>query len=89
MSSDLTITAARLRPDTAVGLGIDGLARVTIYDMISIEGAMVLGISDFERAVGHQANLVVLGATTVRDALLEHEPPRWVIKTGQVISGAQ
>lgn len=59
-----------------------------IYDMITTDGARVLGIPEFELAEGHEANLVILGAKTVRDALLEHAPPRWVVKAGNVNSGA-
>ena len=58
-----------------------------IYDMITVEAARVLGIPDFELAVGHEANLVLHRATSVRQALAEHEPPRLVVKAGVAVCG--
>ena len=61
-----------------------GLAR--LYDMITVLAAQVLGIADHRLEVGAPANLVVLGARTVRDALAGHEPPRHVVRAGRVVA---
>ncbi|MGH3443507.1 MAG: amidohydrolase family protein, partial [Nitriliruptorales bacterium] len=57
-----------------------------LYDLVTTEGARALGIVDFALAEGNPANLVVLDATTVRDALNDHAPPRHVVKDGREIT---
>lgn len=53
-------------------------------DMITTEAARALGIPDHRLEVGAPANLVVLNAPDVLDALRAHEPPAWVISGGAV-----
>lgn len=58
----------------------------TLYDLITTNAAKALGIPDFEMAVGHPANLVVLDAESVWEAIWAHAPPLHVIKDGQEVS---
>ncbi len=57
-----------------------------IYDMITVDAARVLGIADFEIAVGHRANCVVHRYPTVRETLAEHERPRLVVYHGAAVA---
>ncbi len=54
-----------------------------LYDMITTEAARVLGIEGHVLAVGNPANLVVLEAPSVWEALRHHEAPRLVVKDGR------
>ncbi|MCD4739115.1 MAG: amidohydrolase family protein [Anaerolineae bacterium] len=53
-----------------------------LYDLITTHAAEALGIEDFGLAVGNVADLVVLNAGSVWEALWSHEAPRYVIKNG-------
>jgi cytosine deaminase len=57
-----------------------------LYDLITTKAAQALGIKDFEIKEGHRADLVVLDAETVRDALAHHEAPLHVIKDGKEVT---
>jgi cytosine deaminase len=57
-----------------------------LYDLITTRAAQALGILDFELAEGKPANLVVLEAESVWEALWSHEAPRYVIKAGRDIT---
>jgi cytosine deaminase len=57
-----------------------------LYDLITTSAAKALGIPNFELAVGHPANLVVLDAESVWEAIWSHAPPLHVIKDGQEVS---
>jgi cytosine deaminase len=56
-----------------------------LYDMVTVLAADVLGVAGHRIERGAPANLVVLGAATVREALATHEPPRHVISRGQLV----
>jgi cytosine deaminase len=57
-----------------------------VYDMITVDAAKALGISDFEMKEGNPANLVVLTQESVWKALWEHEAPMAVIKDGKDVT---
>lgn len=58
----------------------------TLYDMISINGAVGMNVPDFGLAEGNAAHLVVLGHDSVLEALREQAPPRYVVSHGKVIA---
>ena len=62
----------------------DGLE--SILDMLTIDGAHVLGMHEFAIAAGNAANLTVHAATSLRELLAAHEPPTVVIKDGEIVS---
>ena len=55
-----------------------------LYDMITVDAARAIGVKDHRLAVGAPANLVVLEAPDVLEALREHAPPRVVVREGVV-----
>ncbi|GAB1456849.1 amidohydrolase family protein [Spirochaetota bacterium] len=57
-----------------------------VYDMITTKAALALGIKGHELKEGNPANLVVLKQENVWKALLEHEAPAYVIKSGKDIT---
>jgi cytosine deaminase len=56
-----------------------------LYDMITTRAAQALGIHDFEVKEGNPANLVVLNAESVWEAIWTHQAPMHVIKDGRLI----
>jgi cytosine deaminase len=57
-----------------------------LYDLITTQAARAMGIRRFEIQEGNKANLVVLDAESVWEALAYHEPPRHVIKDGKEVT---
>jgi cytosine deaminase len=57
-----------------------------LYDLITTKAAEALGIPDFELKEGNRANLVVLNAESVWEALWSHEAPLHVIKDGREVT---
>jgi cytosine deaminase len=57
-----------------------------LYDLITTRAAQALGIEEFELEEGNRANLVVLDAESVWEALWAHEAPLYVIKDGRDIT---
>jgi cytosine deaminase len=57
-----------------------------LYDLITTRAAEALGISGFELKEGNRANLVVLNAESVWEAIWSHEAPLHVIKDGRDIT---
>jgi len=57
----------------------------TLYDMITVNAAQAMNITDHELRVGTNANLVVLNAPNILEALREHSAPRFVISHGKLI----
>ena len=53
-----------------------------LYDLITTNAAEALNIKDFNFAEGNPANLVVLNAKSVWEALWSHEAPLYVIRDG-------
>ena len=60
----------------------------TLYDMISLNAAEAMNVKDHQLEVGAPANLVVLDAPNVLEALREHNAPRFVISHGKLIDQA-
>lgn len=58
----------------------------TLYDMITINAAKAMGVTDYGLEKGKTANLVVLQDKTVLDALRNHEPPAFVISRGKIVA---
>lgn len=58
-----------------------------LYDMITWRAARAMGIKDYCKEItkGCKADLLVHNYQTLRELLLNHEPPRYVIKNGEVI----
>jgi cytosine deaminase len=57
----------------------------TLYDMITANAAVAMNINNHSIKVGHPANLVVLAAPDVLEALREHNAPRYVISHGKLV----
>jgi cytosine deaminase len=56
-----------------------------LYQMITVDAARAMGLTDFELKVGTPAHLVVLNASNVLEALREHAAPATVISHGQIV----
>jgi cytosine deaminase len=57
----------------------------TLYDMITVNPAKALRLTDFAITVGASANLVVLDQADIGDALRFHGRPRAVISHGCLV----
>lgn len=57
----------------------------TLYDMITVNAARAMNLANHSLRVGFPADLVVLAAPNVLEALREHHAPRWVISHGKLI----
>jgi cytosine deaminase len=57
-----------------------------LYDLITTLAARAMAVSDFELKEGNMANLVVLDAEGVAEALTFHEAPLHVIKDGREVT---
>jgi cytosine deaminase len=57
-----------------------------LYDMITTDAARAMWIDDHELKVGSVADLVVLNAPSVLEALRSHEPPAYVISRGKIVA---
>jgi cytosine deaminase len=55
-----------------------------LYDLITTRSAQALGIQDYELKEGNPANLVVLNAESVWEAIWTHQAPVHVIKAGRL-----
>ena len=53
-----------------------------LYDMITTRAAQALGIEGFDLQEGNRANMVVLNAKSVWEAIGSHKEPLYVIKDG-------
>ena len=56
-----------------------------LYDMITVDAARAMGLDDLRLEVGAQADMVVLEAPSVLEALREHRAPAHVIRNGRVV----
>jgi cytosine deaminase len=56
-----------------------------LYDMITLNAAHAMNLKDHSLKTGAPANLVVLAAPNVLEALREHEAPLYVISHGKLI----
>lgn len=57
-----------------------------LYDLITTNAAQALGTEDHHLKVGGKADLVVLNAESVWEAIWNHEAPLYVIKAGKDIT---
>lgn len=57
-----------------------------LYDLITTKAAQAMAINDFKLEEGNKANLVVLNAKDVWEALTGHEAPLYVIKDGKDVT---
>ena len=57
----------------------------TLYDMITVNAAQAMNVKDHSLKVGTPANLVVLSAPNVLEALREHHAPLYVVAHGKLI----
>lgn len=57
-----------------------------LYDMITKNPAELMRIENYGLREGAEANLVVLNAKSVQEALMYHTPPEKVIKRGELIA---
>ena len=60
----------------------------TLYDMVTVNAARAMNINDYGLKIGAPANLVVLAAPNVLEALREHDAPLYVISHGKLIDRA-
>jgi len=56
------------------------------FDMVTRAPARILGAAARGPVVGHSADLVVLDGPDVQQALLRHNPPRYVLRGGAVVA---
>jgi cytosine deaminase len=61
----------------------------SLYDMITINAARAINIRDHSLKVGAPANLVVLSAPNVLEALREHAMPLYIIHDGKLLDRAK
>jgi cytosine deaminase len=57
----------------------------TLYDMITLNAAQAMNIMNHDLKVGSAANLVILDAPNVLEALRNHHAPQCVISSGNLI----
>jgi cytosine deaminase len=60
-----------------------------LYDMITVNAARAMNINNHSLKVGNLANLVVLPAPNILEALREHAAPLHVISNGRLIDSAR
>lgn len=58
-----------------------------LYDLITTKAAEALGMEGHKLEVGRTADLVILNAESVWEALWTHEAPLFVVKNGRLIKG--
>ena len=61
----------------------------TLYDMITVNAAQAMNVENHQLKVGANANLVVLDAPNVLEALRNHSMPVCVISNGKLIDRAR
>ena len=61
----------------------------TLYDMITGNAARAMNIKDYSLKIGSSANLVMLNAPNVLEALRQHAAPLYVISHGKLIDRAR
>jgi cytosine/creatinine deaminase len=61
----------------------------TLYNMITVNAAHALNLNNHSLKAGNPANLVVLSASNVLEALREHAAPLYVISNGNLLDRAR
>ncbi|MBI3078017.1 MAG: amidohydrolase family protein [Deltaproteobacteria bacterium] len=59
------------------------------YDLVTVNAARAMGLKDYGLEVGRRADLVVLDAPSVHEALRLQAPRRYVIRAGAVLAESQ
>jgi len=59
-----------------------------LYDMVTVNAAQAMNVKDHQLKVGAYANLVILDAPNVLEALRNHNAPQRVISNGKLIDRA-
>jgi cytosine deaminase len=57
-----------------------------LYDLITTNAARALSIPEFGIKEGNKANLVILNAESIAEALTDHDPPLHVVKDGKEVT---
>lgn len=60
--------------------------RETIYDMITVNPAKMLGVDNYGLEIGKEANLVVLDANNMLEAFTRQPEPSHVIRKGRLVA---
>jgi cytosine deaminase len=60
-----------------------------LYDMITVHAAQAMNMNEHQLKVGAPANLVVLDAPNVLEALREHDAPRFMLSGGNLVDGVK
>jgi cytosine deaminase len=60
--------------------------RDLLYDMITLNPAKIMRLGDYGLSVGNRADLVILNAEDLREALAYHSEPLYVIRNGTIRS---
>jgi cytosine/adenosine deaminase-related metal-dependent hydrolase len=60
-----------------------------LYDMITVHAAQAMNMNEHQLKVGAPANLVVLDAPNVLEALREHNAPRFMLSGGNLVDGVK
>ena len=60
-----------------------------LYDMVTVDAARAINLRHFGLAAGNRADLVVLDAPDILEALREHAPPAHVISNGKLVDAAK
>lgn len=61
----------------------------TLYDMVTVNAGRAMNVNSHSLNIGAPANLVVLSAPNVLEALREHEAPLYVVSHGTLIDRTQ
>jgi cytosine deaminase len=61
----------------------------TLYDMVTTEAARAIGMTNHRLEIGAPANLVVLDAPEVLEALRSHRPPAHVVSRGRLLAAPE
>ena len=56
-----------------------------LYDMITVDAARAMGLNDFRLEAGASADMVILDAPSVPEALRHHRAPVYVIRNGKAV----
>jgi cytosine deaminase len=59
--------------------------RATIYDMITVNAARILGINGYGLRVGSPANMIELNAKELKQAYAYHSEPRHIFRNGRML----
>lgn len=61
----------------------------TLYDMVTLNAAQAMNVKDHQLKAGASANLVVLDAPSILEAMRKHDAPRFVISHANLVDRAR